>query len=180
MKKVFIILLILAFMLCRCQNISDESSGDKWDVRPMICINDIYYVDPYIPATKLPEEYEYAGVLSEKQAYNTGLEGVEYYTNPKTDDFYTYHMTGTYIGNNTVDTTKQAMHYVQWIPKKEEKNINRSKQKNPVLIFEHGIFLSHFFTHKDNSAAAMKTAFFIKFLIFKVRHKNRFADSHSF
>lgn len=53
-------------------------------------------------------------------AYNTGLKGIEYYANPETDDFYTYQLTGTFAGDNTIDTTKMAMHYVQRIPIDEE------------------------------------------------------------
>ena len=49
-------------------------------------------------------------------AYNTGLEGIKFYTKEGSGDFYTYQMTGTPLGGNTVDTTKQAMHYVQWVP----------------------------------------------------------------
>ena len=117
MKKIFALILVFILLFCSCQNKRPEEPDTP---RPMICFNTTYYVNPYIPVTELPEGYEYAGIIDEEMAYNTGLEGTEYYTNSESDYFYTYQMTGTFIGNNTVDTTKLSMHYVQWIPIDEE------------------------------------------------------------
>ncbi len=114
MKKFFALLLIFVFLLCSCQ--SAENEAENWDVRPMIYYDGIYWINPFIPVAELPEGYEYAGIINDEMAYNTGLAGREYYTNPETNDFYTYFKTGTPVGDNTVDTTKQAMHYVQWVP----------------------------------------------------------------
>ena len=116
MKKVFILLLFMSFIFCGCQSASEEAVGENCDVRPMMFYEGIYWKNPYIPVSELPEGYESAGTVSEEMAYNTGLDGIEFYTKEGSGDFYTYQMTGTFIGGNTVDTTKQAMHYVQWVP----------------------------------------------------------------
>lgn len=117
MKKIFALILVLILLFCSCQNKRPEEPDTP---RPMICFNTTYYVNPNIPVTELPEGYEYAGIIDEEMAYNTGLEGTEYYTSFESDYLYTYQMTGTFIGNNTVDTEKLSMHYVQWIPIDEE------------------------------------------------------------
>ncbi|MBQ7123213.1 MAG: hypothetical protein IJO01_01185 [Oscillospiraceae bacterium] len=116
MKKIFSVFLIIALLLCGCQAVPEDAAGKTCDVRPMIYYEGIYWVNPHMPVSDLPEGYEYAGTVDEEMAYNTGLEGTEYYTNPESNDFYTYQKTGTPIGGNTVDTTKMAMHYVQWVP----------------------------------------------------------------
>ena len=116
MKKFFILLLVFAFMFCGCQNVSEKSDGENCDVRPMIYYDGNYWKNPYVPVSELPEGYEFAGTVSAEMAYNTGLDGIEFYTKEGSGDFYTYQMTGTFIGGNTVDTTKQAMHYVRWVP----------------------------------------------------------------
>ena len=116
MKKIFAVFLIIAILLCGCQAENEESKGEYWDVRPMIYYNDIYWVNPYIPISHLPEGYEYAGTIDEEMAYNTGLEGIEYYFSAENGDFYTYQETGTPTSGNTVDTTKLSMHYIQWVP----------------------------------------------------------------
>lgn len=120
MRKIFALLLIFAFLLCGCRSEPEDAAGETCDVRPMMFYNGIYWTNPYIPVSELPEGYEYSGTVDEEMAYNTGLEGIEYYANPETDDFYTYQLTGTFAGGNTIDTTKMAMHYVQWIPIDEE------------------------------------------------------------
>ena len=116
MKKIFAVLLIFVLILCGCQSDSEEATGANCDVRPMIYYRGIYWKNPYMPVSELPEDYELAGTVSEEMAYNTGLEGIEFYTKEGSADFYTYQMTGTPVGGNTVDTTKQAMHYIQWVP----------------------------------------------------------------
>ena len=112
MKKIFAVLLIFVLIFCGCSYVPEEPNAP----RPMMYYDGIYWKNPYIPVSKLPEGYELVGTVSEEMAYNTGLEGIEFYTKEGSGDFYTYQMTGTFIGGNTVDTTKQAMHYVQWVP----------------------------------------------------------------
>lgn len=116
-EKLFAFLLIFVLLFCSCQN---ERQEENWDIRPMLCVDDVYYIDPYMPVKELPEGYKYAGTLTEEQANGTGLEGIEYYTNPETEDFYTWQETGTPIGSNVVDTAVRSMHYLQWIPLDEQ------------------------------------------------------------
>lgn len=113
MKKIFSLLFIFALLLCSCQGKEPDVPNVE---RPMLFYSETYWVNPYMPISELPEGYEYAGTIDSEMAYNTGLEGIEYYTNPENNDFYTYQETGTPVGGNTVDTEKQAMHYIQWIP----------------------------------------------------------------
>lgn len=114
MKKIFAVLLIFVLILCGCQNAEEPDVLNA--SRPMMFYNGIYWKNPYMPVSELPEGYELSGTVSEEMAYNTGLEGIEFYTKEGSADFYTYQMTGTPVGGNTVDTTKQAMHYIQWVP----------------------------------------------------------------
>ena len=116
MKKIFSVLLILVLIFCGCSYVPEEPTGGNCDVRPMMFFEGIYWKNPYVPVSELPEGYELTGTVSEEMAYNTGLEGIEFYTKEGSGDFYTYQMTGTPVGGNTVDTTKQAMHYIQWVP----------------------------------------------------------------
>ena len=112
MKKIFAVLLILVLIFCSCK--SEEECPCVG--HPAMLYNGIHYVNPNIPIKELPEGYELAGTVSEEMGHKTGNKDIPYYTNPETDDFYTYQMTGTFVGGNTVDNTKQEMHYVQWVP----------------------------------------------------------------
>ena len=84
--------------------------------RPTLIMNGNAYVDPYMPVSSLPYGYQSAGKLTEEQANNTGLEGIEYFIHPsKAEDFYTYQECGTPISIDTVDSTKRQWAYVRWI-----------------------------------------------------------------
>jgi hypothetical protein len=102
--------------------------------RPMLCMDGVYYVDPYMPISYLPEGYRLAGTLTKEQAYNTGLEGTEYYTDPEAEDFYTYQLTGTPVGLNEVDTTQRSMHYLRWIPLDAEEGMGRTLTLDDVRM----------------------------------------------
>ena len=114
MKKIFAVLLVLILILCGCE--AEKNEECPCVGHPAMLYNGIHYVNPNIPVKELPEGYEYAGTVSEEMGHKTGNKDIPFYTNPETDDFYTYQMTGTFVGENTVDTTKQEMHYVQWVP----------------------------------------------------------------
>ena len=84
--------------------------------RPTLIMSGNAYVDPYMPVSSLPYGYQSAGKLTEEQANNTGLEGIEYFIHPsKAEDFYTYQECGTPISIDTVDSTKRQWAYVRWI-----------------------------------------------------------------
>lgn len=84
--------------------------------RPTLIMNGDAYVDPYMPVSNLPYGYQSAGKLTEEQANNTGLEGIEYFIHPsKTEDFYTYQECGTPIDLNTVDSEQRQWAYMRWI-----------------------------------------------------------------
>lgn len=84
--------------------------------RPTLLMDGAAYVDPYMPVSYLPYGYQSAGKLTEEQANNTGLEGIEYFVHPsETEDFYTYQECGTPISIDTVDSTKRQWAYVRWI-----------------------------------------------------------------
>lgn len=118
MKKIFALLLVFSFLLCSCQNTGTEECSCIG--HPAMLYNGIHYINPDIPVTELPEGYEYAGIVSEEMGHKTGNKDIPFYTNDGTDYLYTYQMTGTFVGSNTVDTTKLSMHYVRWIPIDEE------------------------------------------------------------
>ena len=88
----------------------------SYDERPMLMMDGMAYVDPYMPVSRLPYGYTFAGTLTAEQAYNTGMEGLSYFTHPgSTDDFYVYQECGTPIDINTVDSTQLQWAYVRWI-----------------------------------------------------------------
>ena len=96
---------------------ADPVTAENYAKRPTLQIDGAAYVDPYMPVSILPYGYLSAGRLTEEQANNTGLEGVEYFVNPShTKDFYTYQECGTPIDLNTVDSTQRQWAYVRWIP----------------------------------------------------------------
>ncbi len=103
--------------------------------RPMLAMDGQMYVDPYMPVSRLPYGYALAGTLGEDQAYNTGLEGLEYYTNPdREDDFYVYQECGTPIDINTVDSTKRQWAYVRWIKAVNDGVENRCLTLDDVMF----------------------------------------------
>ena len=84
--------------------------------RPMLLVDDVFYVDPFMPLSYLPEGYSSAGTLAAAQAYNTGLEGTEYFRNPEhPEDFYTHQLCGTPVDLNTVDSEHLQWQYLRWI-----------------------------------------------------------------
>ncbi len=94
------------------------SEGINWDLPPSIILNGREYYAPHMPVSELPEGYEYAGVLSDEAANNTGLYGHDYYISGDSEiltDIYVFQECGTPISKDTVDTTKRQWAYVQWI-----------------------------------------------------------------
>ncbi len=84
--------------------------------RPMLQMDGVCYVDPFMPISYLPEGYGYTGTLIAGQANNTGLEGTQYFTNPDSpEDFYTYQLCGTPTGLNEVDSELLTWQYLRWI-----------------------------------------------------------------
>ncbi len=95
---------------------ADPVKAENYDKRPTLLIDGKAYVDPYMPVSTLPYGYRSAGKLTEEQANNTGLEGIEYFVSPShAEDFYTYQECGTPIDLNTVDSTQRQWAYVRWI-----------------------------------------------------------------
>ena len=95
---------------------SVEAPDTQWDKRPMLVIDGKQYIDPYKPESTLPAGYAPAGTLTAEQAYNTGLEGTAYFTNPNApDDVYTYQLSGTPVSIDTVDSETRTWQYLRWI-----------------------------------------------------------------
>ena len=85
---------------------------------PAVTLYGRRYVAPYTPVDKLPEGYEYIGVLPEGAANDAGLAGCNMYALKKLDsfpDFYLYQECKTPVGENTVEPAQQKRAYVQWI-----------------------------------------------------------------
>ena len=103
--------------------------------RPMLLMNGAYYVDPYKPETMLPAGFSKAGQLSAEQAFNTGLTGTDYFTNPNEPEvFYTYQKCGTAVAIDEVDSMQQQMAYLRWVPIEEEMPGNRKLSLDDVLF----------------------------------------------
>lgn len=117
MKKYFSVISIATFILlllgCNNQRYAEAPNTPA----PSIIIYNQHFFAPDMPVSKLPEGYEYIGVLPEDAANDTGLEGCKMYAIKEMDsfrDFYLYQECGTPIGNNTVDATKRQWAYVHW------------------------------------------------------------------
>lgn len=94
---------------------NSEYAG-KWDERPMLVIDGKKYMDPYKPESTLPHGYSLAGTLTAEQAYNTGLEGMQFFSNPNEPDvYYTYQLCGTPTGLDEVDSENRNWQYLRWI-----------------------------------------------------------------
>ncbi len=84
--------------------------------RPALLMDGAVYVNPHMPVSSLPYGYQSVGKLTEEQANNTGLEGIEYFIHPSgAEDFYTYQECGTLIDLNTVDSEQRQWAYMRWI-----------------------------------------------------------------
>ena len=117
------------------QQENTEVGQEIWDKRPTLCMDGVYYVDPFMPISYLPEGYRFAGTLTKEQAHNTGLEGTEYYTNPEEPEhFFTYQLSGTPVGLNEVDSTKLKMQYVRWIKLDAEEGMGRTLTLDDVRM----------------------------------------------
>ncbi|MDE7203671.1 MAG: M56 family metallopeptidase [Lachnospiraceae bacterium] len=87
----------------------------QWAVRPTILMNGSKYIDPNMPASKLPYGYEYVGTLDSAQANDTGLEGCAYYASPYNKDcIYVYQECGTPVGTYEMDSQQREWAYQQW------------------------------------------------------------------
>lgn len=105
--------------------------------RPMLQMDGAFYVDPYKPETVLPAGFSPAGQLTEEQAYNTGLAGTDYFTNPDLPgEFYTYQICGTAVAVDEVDSEQRQWAYLRWIPVKLE------ALENKRLTLDDIVFLS--------------------------------------
>jgi beta-lactamase regulating signal transducer with metallopeptidase domain len=103
--------------------------------RPTLIMNGDAYVNPYMPVSSLPYGYQSAGKLTEEQANNTGLMGIEYFIHPSgTEDFYTYQECGTPINLNTVDSEKRQWAYMRWILVKNDGIENRKLTLDDVVM----------------------------------------------
>ena len=111
---------------------TEEYTADHiitWAERPMLRINEQFYVAPYMPVSQLPEGYAPAGRLTGEQAHNTDLAGLIYYTASDEADFYTYQECGTPINQNTIDSEARQWAYIQWIPLTEEEKADEDEKR---------------------------------------------------
>ena len=92
-----------------------ESVGPHHD-RPMLQMDGEFYINPYMPLSYLPHGFTLSGELTKEQAHNTGLEGVKYYTNTSTPNyFYTYQLWATPVSIDTLDSENRTWQYMRWI-----------------------------------------------------------------
>ena len=120
------ILALIAAGVCFLTEPLSRKRTDAADERPMLYMDGVYYVDPYMPISYLPFGFSGAGTLTKKQANNTGLEGTNYYTNPEDPScIFTYQLCGTPTGLNVVDSEHLTWQYLRWVPIDTEHDATR-------------------------------------------------------
>lgn len=103
--------------------------------RPMLNMDGAFYIDPYKPETRLPHGFTQAGKLSAEQAYNTGLAGTVYFTNPDLPgEYYTYQICGTAVAVDEVDSEQRQWGYLRWIPAELEALENRRLTLDDIVF----------------------------------------------
>ena len=123
-----------AVAVCFATNPVTVEPGTPDTERPTLILNGDAYVDPYMPVSDLPYGYQSAGKLTQDQANNTGLEGIEYFMHPsETEDFYTYQECGTPIDLDTVDNEQRQWAYVRWVLVKNDGIENRKLTLDDVV-----------------------------------------------
>ena len=134
-EKAAYIIVIRAFITNNGKFVTAEPITSNAE-RPTLLMNGDAYVNLYMPVSSLPYGYQAAGKLTEEQANNTGLEGIEYFAYPYvlSEDFYTYQECGTPISIDTVDNTKRQWAYVRWILVKNGGIENRKLTLDDVVM----------------------------------------------
>lgn len=134
------VLACIAVAVCFLTNPRETVEDNvQWAVRPTILMNGSRYIDPNMPASKLPYGYEYAGTLDSAQANDTGLEGCAYYTSPyNPDDIYVYQECGTPVGTHERDTTQWQWMYQQWLREGSGDGRNRLTLEEVQRLSEFG------------------------------------------
>lgn len=118
MKKLKVLVIVFVCLVELVGCVPKNNDVDSGAIPPMLVMNNEYYVIRGIPITKLPENYECMGEITEKEANDTGLQGCKYYANKfisSFDEFYVYQECGTPIDENTVDPMQRQWAYVKWV-----------------------------------------------------------------
>ena len=117
----------------------DIEENMQWDVRPAILMDSSRYIDPYMPALKLPYGYVYAGILDAAQANDTGLEGCAYYTSPYNKDYmYVYQECGMPAGTHEIDSALRQYMYQPWLREGSGDGRNRLTLEEVQRLSEFG------------------------------------------
>lgn len=122
MKKIsiFSICLLLVFALASCgtQTSSNANVEKPYAGAPKIVLNGYdYFASEPIIVNELPEDYSYAGELTDKEKEYAHIDGSEYYIQDgakSIEDFYVYQECGTRISDTEVDNTQRQWAYVKW------------------------------------------------------------------
>ncbi len=117
----------------------DTEENRQWAVRPAILMDSSRYIDPYMPASRLPYGYVYAGTLDRAQANDTGLEGCAYYTSPHNKDYiYVYQECGVPVGTYETDSAQRQWMYRPWIREGSGDGRNRLTLEEVQRLSEFG------------------------------------------
>ena len=131
------VLVCIAAAVCFLTNPPKAEEQVNWAERPMLKMDGEIYVDPYKSESRLPYGYALAGTLSTEQAYNTGMEGLDYYTNPDyPDDFYVYQECGTPVAIDEEDNTQRRWAFRRWI------KVDNNSMENKRLTLDDVVFLA--------------------------------------
>ncbi|MDE6221860.1 MAG: M56 family metallopeptidase [Lachnospiraceae bacterium] len=134
------VLVCVAVAVCFLTNPREEAEDNiQWAVRPAILMDASRYIDPYMPASKLPYGYAYAGTIDSAQANDTGLEGCAYYTSPYNENYiYVYQECGTPIDTHSTDSTQRQWMYQPWLKEGSSDGMNQLTLEEVQRLSEFG------------------------------------------
>ena len=117
------ICLIMVLALAGCGGTNAEQSarpesdaaGSPGAMAPMLNIGGKFFTAPHMAESFLPDGFSSAGTLTAEQAYNTGHEGVEFFTDPDEPGvIYTFSNYASQVAFGLTDSGKLKMQYMRW------------------------------------------------------------------
>ena len=122
MKKLIEVILCLELLFslvgCGAKTSTSTNSETPYTGAPKIVLNGCdYFATDLTILNELPEDYTYAGELTDEEKEYAGIDGNKYYIlegAETIDDFYVYQECGTRISDTEVDNTQRQWAYVKW------------------------------------------------------------------
>ena len=113
-STLFLVFLAVIVVLGERDSKEIVKTGDR---PPTIILAGNSYIAPHKPISKLPDNYEYCGTLSDEEANDTGLAGCKYYalTDGTMNDIYVYQELAPHFDESSGEIIRSKWAYVHWI-----------------------------------------------------------------